>query len=182
MMFQREPGWLNRDGDSKVGRLYSIACSPSLLSVFPSVLPPPSPSCFHRLTKVMSVPSPEAPHYFLAVWPLLKFLHATQGHSIVLPGVQAQTTVLLGIWMLRSTLRSPPPHSSGLPFLSLHTLSWSHRSSPTRGAAREAICWVPAPEKALLALLVFRGTQRATALCQLQGLYVSPGRRGIGGS
>lgn len=74
MMFQREPGWLNRDGDSKVGRLYSIACSPSLLSVFPSVLPPPSPSCFHRLTKVMSVPSPEAPHYFLAVCgPYLSF-------------------------------------------------------------------------------------------------------------
>lgn len=63
MMIQREPGWLNRGGDSKVGRLYSIACSPSLLSIFPSVLPasflsslfpPPSPSCFHRLTKVMS--------------------------------------------------------------------------------------------------------------------------------
>lgn len=51
----------------------------------------------------------------------------------------------------------PPPHSSGLPFLSLHTLSWSHHTSPTQGAAREAICWVPAPEKALLALLVTTG-------------------------
>lgn len=107
-----------------------LSCLPSSLS---SLLPPILLPCFHRLTKMKSqvaelVPSPTLLPSF---WPLLEFLDDPRGHSVLLSQEQVQIGVLLGIWMLRSTLCSPPPHPSHLPFLSCSHIPSAHR--PPRG-------------------------------------------------